>query len=98
MTAPHYGRDGLMAIAAFRYCLGRRTYIVGDCADWLCEQWPSLPRNVQSGIERDLRKEFARDDEARAAGHEFKPLGHDCDRREWQRVLDVIESQGDVNA
>ena len=44
MSAPHYGRDGLMAIAAFRYCLGRQTYIVGDCAEWLCEQWPSLPR------------------------------------------------------
>lgn len=92
MSAPHYGRDGLMAIAAFRYCLGRQSYIVGDCADWLREQWPSLPRNVQSVIERDLREAFARDDEARLNGENVKPLGWDCDRAEWQSVLDVIDA------
>lgn len=92
MSAPHYGRDGLMAIAAFRYCLGRKTYIVGDCAEWLCEQWPSLPRNVQSVIERDLREAFARDDEARRNGDAVKPLGWGCDRAEWMRVLDVIDA------
>ena len=26
-----WGCDGLMALAALRYCLGRMTYIVGDC-------------------------------------------------------------------
>jgi hypothetical protein len=28
----NYGRDDLMAVAAFRYSLGRMTYIVSDCA------------------------------------------------------------------
>lgn len=92
MTALNLGRDGLMAIAAFRYCLGRRTYIVGDCADWLIEQWANLDSNVRAVIERDLREEVKRDDEARAENREHKPLGHDCDRADWLRVLAVIEA------
>ena len=92
MTAPNYGRDGLMAIAAFRYCLGRTSYIVGDCAEWLIEQWPSLPPNVRGVIERDLRDAIKRDDEARATGEEYRPLGWDCDRVSWLRVMGAIEA------
>ena len=92
MSAPHYGRDGLMAIAAFRYCVGRQSYIVGDCAEWLIEQWPSFPPNVRQIIARDLREEFKRDDEARSRGDTYKPLGMDMDRGQWSRVLAVIEA------
>jgi hypothetical protein len=81
-----WGRSGLMAIAAFRYCLGRRTYISGDCADWLVFMWNDFPPNIQSIIKRDLEEEFKRDDEARANGEQYKPLGDDCDRNEWERV------------
>jgi len=92
MTAPHYGRDGLMAVAAFRYCLGRRTYIVGDCVDWLLDQWPNLGEITRHVIERDLREAIRRDDEARSRGDDFKPLGWDCDRAEWLRVVAMIEA------
>lgn len=81
-----WGRDDLMAIAAFRYCCGRATYIVGDCVDWLIAHWSEFSPNCRHVIQRDLLAEFARDDEARAEGREYKPLGHDCDRREWERV------------
>lgn len=91
MADLNYGRDGLMAIAAFRYCLGRMTYIVGDCADWLIEQWPILPENVKAVIKRDLDAEIKADDEARAEGREYKPLGHDCDRASWLKVRTMIE-------
>ena len=86
MTKPNYGRDDLMAVCAFRYCLGRMTYIVSDCADWLIEQWPTMPENVKAIIKRDLEAEFKRDDEHRAQGFEHKALGHDCDRAQWERV------------
>lgn len=86
LPAKNYGRDDLMATAAFRYCLGRMTYIVSDCADWLIEQWPNFSDNAKAVIMRDLEEEFARDDEARAHGSTYKPLGHDCDRDEWERV------------
>lgn len=81
-----WGRDDLMAIAAVRYCLGRRTYIVGDCSEWLVAQWPNICKRAQIIIERDIEREFKDDDEARANGDAHKPLGDDCDRREWEKV------------
>ena len=60
-----WGRGDLMAIAAVRYCLGRQTYIVGDCADWLIAVWTRLSESARKTIQRDVDEEFARDDEAR---------------------------------
>lgn len=78
--------DELMVIAAVRYCTGRMTYIVSSCADWLIKVWPQLTPNTQRTIQRDLEEAFLRDDEARAKGLEYKALGHDCDRKQWERV------------
>lgn len=88
-----WGSDGLMALAAFRYCLGRMTYIVGDCERWLFANWGHFPENVKKLIQRDLEEEFARDDEARARGAAHKPLGHDCDRAAWERVRTLWKDQ-----
>lgn len=81
-----WGSDGLMAVSAFRYCLGRMTYIVGDCERWLFANWQDFPENVRKLIQREVEEEFRRDDEARARGAAHKPLGHDCDRAAWERV------------
>ena len=81
-----WGIDGLMALAAFRYCLGRMTYIVGDCERWIFSNWEHFPPNVQAIIQREVEEEIERDDEARERGYQYKPLGHDCDRAAWERV------------
>ena len=85
--------DHLMVIAAFRYCLGRMTYIVGDCASWLIKIWPYLSKETQNIIKRDLEEAFTRDDEDREAGRDCKALGHDCDRAEWSRVRKLWENK-----
>lgn len=77
---------GFMVIAGFRYCLGRRTYIVGNCADWLIEQWPNFEENTKDVIKRELEEKFSRDDTARSRNDDYLPLGDDCDRAEWERV------------
>ena len=84
----HYpaGRGDLMIVAAVRYCLGRMTYIVSDCADWLIHIWPTIDPKTQGIIRRDIEEAFARDDEYRESGQEYKALGHDCDRAQWLRV------------
>ncbi len=87
------GHDHLMVIAAFRYCLGRMTYIFGDCADWLIKIWPYLSKETQNIIKRDLEEAFARDDEDRESGRDCKSLGHDCDRAEWSRVRKLWENK-----
>src|SRR5574343_1802648 len=90
--AKNFGRDDLMAIAAFRSCLGRQSYIVGDCADWLVGQWAERKPNARHVIERDLREELKRDNEARERGDSYKPLGMDMDRAVWLNVLAMIEA------
>ncbi len=49
----------LMVIAAVRYCLGRKTYIVHDCASWILAIWPLLEAGTQTTIRRDVDDAFA---------------------------------------
>ena len=91
-----WGYQQMMVVAAFRYCCGRRTYIVQECADWLIANWSDFSDNTKAAIKRDLDSEFRLDDEARRTNSEHKPLGYDCDRQQWDRVrslwLDNSES------
>jgi uncharacterized membrane protein len=81
-----WGWHAMMVLAAFRYCCGQRTYIVSVCCDWLIDIWPFLDANTKSVIQRDLERDFELDDAARQIGESFKPLGWDCDRKDWERV------------
>ena len=85
-TEQAWGRGGLMALAAFRYCLGRSTYIVSDCADWLIANWQAMPEGTRHCIQREVEEAIKRDEDARERREEYLPLGHDCDRAEWLRV------------
>lgn len=87
------GHDHLMVIAAFRYCLGRSTYIVGECAAWIIKTWPLLNEQTKTIIKRELEEQFELDDRARAEQREYKTLGLDCDRREWERVRKLWRSE-----
>lgn len=89
-----WGRSGLMAVSAVRYCLGRRTYIVSDCQVWLCDIWDELPEKAQYIIQRDVEEAFQRDDEDRANGKDYRALGHDCDRRCWEQVRKLWRNEG----
>ena len=81
-----YGRNDMMALAAVRYCLGRQSYIVADCVDWLIEAWPHINPDTQATIKRDIEEAFTRDDADRTEGREHKALGWNCDRSEWEKV------------
>ena len=85
-----WGRHDLMATAAVRYCLGRSSYIVGDCVDWLIQQQHAISLAALKIIVRDIREAMQRDDEARHSGDQHLPLGMDMDRREWERALSNI--------
>ena len=87
------GHDHLMVIAATRYCLGRMTYIVSDCADWLIKIWPLLSPSTQRIVRADIEEAFSRDDADREAGRTYKALGHDCDRHQWARVRRLWSDQ-----
>lgn len=85
--AQAWGPGQFVVVAAFRYCLGRQTYIVQECADWLLMHWPAIEQPVRSLIQRELERAFEHDDRARVGDAQgYKPLGWDCDRQQWERV------------
>lgn len=90
MNASPWGRSDLMALAAVRYCLGRQSYIVGDCVAWLIQQRGAIDPSTMRTIERDIRELLKRDDEARERGDAHLPAGADFDRAEWLLALESI--------
>jgi hypothetical protein len=73
-------------LGATRYYVGRMTYAVSDFCKLLVDQWPNLSEETRYLIQRDLEREFEKDDEARKDGRKFLPLGQDCDRTWWELV------------
>jgi hypothetical protein len=79
---PEWGFQNLMVIAAFRYCLGRRTYIVGSCVDWLKSYWDELDENSKIIIIREIQECL------------FHKLGGDeCDVSDWESLLKFAEEK-----
>lgn len=78
LISPIDGMDGqLMVIAAHRYCLGRCSYIVGSCIDWLKLWWEDFEPGTKAVILRDT-KEALENDRA----------GMECDARGWREFVD----------
>lgn len=84
-----WGDSDLMALCAMRYCMGRRTYIVGMCVDFLIKNWKHFSQKTKDLIQRDLEDEFIRDERDRKTEATYFALGHDCDKKEWERVRDL---------
>lgn len=84
--------EGLMVMAAFRYSIGRQSYIVGSCIAFLKRYWPTFEENVRRVITRDLKEEIQRDEDWAATGKSYV-LGSDCDRRAWLGLRDWIAQQ-----
>ena len=78
--------DSDWVIVAFRYFLGRMT--IGACcfARELAFAWDSLGSGTQNVIKSELDSMFQRDDESRAEGGHYHPLGMDMDRQAWELV------------
>ena len=68
--------DQLMAMAAHRYCLGRRTYVVGACVEWIRATWGMMNDQTRSVMIRDTQEALDKD----CAGMEM-------DRRDWTSCL-----------
>jgi hypothetical protein len=83
----------LIVMAAMRYCMGRRSYIVSTMVDFLIANWDNLSDSCKSILKRDLEEAFERDDEDRARGREFSHLGDNIDRVTWERVRELYNDQ-----
>lgn len=93
------GTGGILAVCAFRYCCGRRTYVVGEFVRWAMRNWPHIDKKARHIIQRELRDEIERDDEIRGSKtvDGWMPLGDNCDRKEWLTLMEFIQEQEQSN-
>lgn len=72
--------------SAFRYALGRMTYIVSDMAQLIWDNWAQIPKHSQSLIIKELTDAIATHEGQAAEGQEFKRLGMDMDYDVWKTL------------
>lgn len=82
--AQTFPADRLIAIAAFRYALGRMTYMPSHVAQWLEQHKDKLSDADRALIALEINE---------AAEHDT--LGHECDRAVWLRLRDSLTSASD---
>ena len=64
--------------------------MVGDWCDWFVSNYESIPESEMAIVRRELKEAFKQDDNARDRHWDWKPLGMDCDRKQWERVLQIV--------
>ena len=69
-----------LTLCAFRYCLGRMSYIVSQMVDHLRRSWPDIHPNIQKIIKQETKEAIERD-----------AAGMDVDRGQWEALLRFID-------
>ena len=89
------GAESEMYFCAFRYCLGRKSYVVAD----FCEEATRKIRQFIDSdlvlIEKELLEAIHEDNEQRKKGELDKMLGWDCDRAKWVRFAKTVSDEID---
>ena len=74
LIRPNDQRDIL--ICAFRYALGRCTYITHTVAEAIKHAWPQLSAHDRELYQREIRQAI-----------EMDRAGHSCDVASWESIL-----------
>lgn len=82
-----------LAIQSLRYCMGRMTYAVSDCADFISQHWQDFSQNTKNIIIRELDTGLELHEDDVRDGREYRYLGHDCDYRKWKSLREWINEQ-----
>ena len=69
--------DQIVLSCAFRYALGRRTYVVSSVVKTILDNWEVLPETDQDRYKKEIREHK----------ETYGNLGDDCDEEEWNRIL-----------
>lgn len=83
---------------SFRYFLGRATAGVSFFTKNLIAAWPGLNDKTKKQIKKELEKAIKEDDEMRndhVCSPHYYPLGMDCDRECWVKVMQAILADED---
>ena len=80
---------------AFRYCLGRMTYIVSNYCAEATVKIRKITDHYLLLLEKELLEAILEDDRQRANGERYKVLGWDCDRNDWVKFSKVVSAEVD---
>lgn len=61
---------------AFRYALGRATYVVNDVVETLILHWDEISVNMKKMIQDEIKDAIEKDN-----------AGWDIDKEEWKKIL-----------
>jgi len=77
----------IIFFSAFRYCLGRQTYVVGAMVEEMIRNWSHTPISRRELFKKEIR-------EAITKGW----AGHDMDVVEWNKILALPDGEKGVSA
>lgn len=77
-----WGRGEMMVTAAHRYSLGRASYVVSDCIDWLISFWDDFDQNTRDIVVRDTEEAI-----------EKGLAGSKMDEESWKHFLKSIRNR-----
>ena len=75
--------DNLILICAFRYALGRMTYVVRVVVDEIHKRWNTLSEGDKELIVKEIREHKAR----------HGKIGHEMDERDWITIVDRYQAE-----
>ena len=82
-----------LAIQSLRYCMGRMTYAVSDCIEFIRQHWQDLTPNTKRVIIRDLDVELESHEDDVKSGKEYCRLGSAFDYQAWKNLREWINEQ-----
>ncbi len=68
---------------AFRYALGRMTYIVGEVVENIIRNWSEIHPSTKERFVKEIL-EYRKD---------HGKIGMDMDDKEWQKIIDLYNSE-----
>ena len=66
---------------AFRYALGRRTYVVSHVVDEILNNWEELSKSFKERTVKEIL-EYKKD---------YKTLGDICDETDWMKIVNKVK-------
>lgn len=81
----------IIVISAFRYTLGRMSYVPSMFCEFVKEQWSVLPENTKQILIRELETEVKRNDEQKNDDNFISLLGHPYDVKQWKDFLEFMK-------
>ena len=79
MNELKFREDRLVLLCAFRYALGRRTYVVSEMVHEIISNWDRIRTQDKEIIKRDIN----------AHKELYGDLGDTCDEEEWNKILEL---------